>query len=113
MLAGTADLKSGSLISNYTANLGQLVSSRKSQRALRAAATESAMASRAKSEFLANMSHELRTPLNAIIGFSELVENISSTSFATSKHQEYAKNINSAGHHLLQIINDILDISRI
>ncbi len=97
MLAGTADLKSGSLISDYTANLGQLVSRGSAEKALRAAPVESAKASRAKSEFLANMSHELRTPLNAIIGFSELVENISSTSFVTSKHQEYAKNINSAG----------------
>ena len=113
MRAGTASTKSRSLLDSYTANLGQLVSSKKSQRALRAAATESAMASRAKSEFLANMSHELRTPLNAIIGFGELVETIGPSSFAASKHREYAKHIATAGRHLLQIISDILDISQI
>jgi two-component system cell cycle sensor histidine kinase PleC len=113
MRAATASTKSRSLLDSYTANLGQLVSSRKSQRALRAAAAESAMASRAKSEFLANMSHELRTPLNAIIGFGELVETIAPSSFAAGKHREYATHIATAGRHLLQIISDILDISQI
>ena len=113
MRAESTRTKSRSLLSSYTENLGQLASSRKSQRALRAAAAESAMASRAKSEFLANMSHELRTPLNAIIGFGELVETIAPNSFATGKHREYAKHIATAGRHLLQIISDILDISQI
>ena len=69
------------------------------------------MASRAKSEFLAQMSHELRTPLNAIIGFSELIQMQAHT--GPDKPREYAEHIHYAGKHLLQIINDILDISKI
>ena len=69
-------------------------------------------ASRAKSEFLANMSHELRTPLNAIIGFSELIHD---QPFGTIRadYVGYATDINSAGHHLLDVINDVLDLSKI
>jgi signal transduction histidine kinase len=69
-------------------------------------------ASRTKSEFLANMSHELRTPLNAIIGFSELIHD---QPFGTigANYVEYATDINSAGHHLLDVINDVLDLSKI
>ena len=69
-------------------------------------------ASRAKSEFLANMSHELRTPLNAIIGFSELIHDQPFGKIGAN-YVEYASEINTAGHHLLDMINDVLDISKI
>jgi signal transduction histidine kinase len=70
------------------------------------------MANKHKSEFLANMSHELRTPLNAIIGFSEV---LSEQMFGevNDKQLEYLKDIHSSGHHLLGLINDILDLSKI
>ena len=70
-------------------------------------------ANRAKSEFLANMSHELRTPLNAIIGFSELTKNEMFGPVGNSTYLEYARDINGAGHHLLDLINDILDLCKI
>ncbi len=69
-------------------------------------------ANRAKTEFLANMSHELRTPLNAIIGFSEMME-LQLLGRLSDKYREYAGSIHASGTHLLEIINDILDISRI
>ena len=102
-----------SLLSRYSADLGQCVSRERSERALHAAAIEQAMASRAKSEFLANMSHELRTPLNAIIGFSDLIGQPVAGASAAAKVGEYATLINRAGKHLLGIISDILDISKI
>jgi len=102
-----------SLLSRYSADLGQCVSRERSEQALRAATIEQAMASRAKSEFLANMSHELRTPLNAIIGFSDLIVSPAAGASAAAKVGEYAALINRAGRHLLNIISDILDISKI
>ena len=69
-------------------------------------------ASRHKSEFLANMSHELRTPLNAIIGFSEVL-NERMFGALNEKQDEYLKDIYASGQHLLSLINDILDLSKI
>lgn len=69
-------------------------------------------ASRAKSQFLANVSHELRTPLNAIIGFSSILMNQLFGPLGDVKYNEYAKDINDSGTHLLEIINDILDLSK-
>jgi len=69
-------------------------------------------ASRHKSEFLANMSHELRTPLNAIIGFSEVL-NERMFGELNDKQAEYLKDIHASGQHLLSLINDILDLSKI
>ena len=74
------------------------------------ARTEAEKASKAKSEFLSNMSHELRTPLNAILGFSQLFEYDSDLS---EQRQSEARAINSAGQHLLNLIQEILDLSRI
>ncbi|WP_417454533.1 sensor histidine kinase [Kiloniella sp.] len=71
------------------------------------------MASRAKSEFLANMSHELRTPLNSIIGFSETLSHEIFGPLGSNKNIEYVNDIQKSGKFLLELINDILDISRI
>ena len=81
-------------------------------RALEQKSRELEVASQHKSEFLANMSHELRTPLNAIIGFSEV---LSERMFGelNEKQEEYLKDIYASGMHLLSLINDILDLSKI
>ena len=69
-------------------------------------------ANKHKSDFLANMSHELRTPLNAIIGFSEvLIERMFGE--VNAKQDEYLRDIHSSGQHLLSLINDILDLSKV
>lgn len=69
-------------------------------------------ANRLKSEFLANMSHELRTPLNAIIGFSELMHD-GRVGAVSETHKEYLGNILTSGKHLLQLINDVLDLAKV
>src|SRR5438128_3361337 len=81
-------------------------------RELEVKSRELEVASQHKSEFLANMSHELRTPLNAIIGFSEV---LSERMFGdlNEKQEEYLKDIYASGTHLLSLINDILDLSKI
>jgi len=79
---------------------------------LETARLEAETASQAKSEFLANMSHELRQPLNAIIGFSELMKAETFGPVGNPTYVEYAADINFSGTHLLEIINDILDVVR-
>jgi PAS domain S-box-containing protein len=71
------------------------------------------IANRAMAEFVANMSHELRTPLNAVIGFSEIIKGEMLGPVGTPKYVDYAKDIFLSGTHLLEIINDILDISKV
>jgi len=75
-------------------------------------AAEAAMSNAAKSEFLAHMSHELRTPLNVIIGFSEIIKN-RMMGPCSEKYPEYAGDIYTSGTHLLALINDVLDLSKI
>ncbi len=75
--------------------------------------TRAEEANQAKSKFLANMSHELRTPLNAIIGFSEIMESNMFGPLGSEKYHEYCSDIRSSGQYLLEVINDILDMSKI
>ena len=78
------------------------------------AAVEAAEAgSRAKSAFLASMSHELRTPLNAVLGFSETMEKEVHGPLGAAQYREYVQDIHNSGAHLLSLINDILDLSRL
>ncbi|TMC81101.1 MAG: response regulator [Chloroflexi bacterium] len=77
------------------------------------AQAEAERANRAKSRFLASMSHELRTPLNAIIGFSELLSDEGSERFDPVTRRRFLDQIHSSGKHLLQLINDILDLSKV
>ncbi|WP_322516492.1 ATP-binding protein [Rhodopseudomonas palustris] len=75
--------------------------------------TRAEEANQTKSKFLANMSHELRTPLNAIIGFSEIMGSGMFGTLGSEKYQEYCHDIMTSGHYLLEVINDILDMSKI
>jgi two-component system, cell cycle sensor histidine kinase DivJ len=90
------------------------ISQRKAQEmALMESREEAERASLAKTHFLANMSHELRTPLNAIIGFSEILTDSTGGVDEAARNQEYASLIHESGRHLLNVVNDILDMSRI
>jgi signal transduction histidine kinase len=83
------------------------------ENALQAAKEQAELASRAKTAFLANMSHELRTPLNAIIGFAEIIREQLLGPVGTEKYLDYVGDIHLSGNHLLEVINDILDLSKI
>jgi PAS domain S-box-containing protein len=86
---------------------------KRTQNALLEAKLEAETLSQVKTDFLANMSHELRTPLNAVIGFSEAILGETFGSIANQKQEEYIQDINNSGHHLLKLINDILDVTAI
>ncbi|PZP54929.1 MAG: PAS domain-containing sensor histidine kinase [Micavibrio aeruginosavorus] len=97
----------------YEGSIEDITQRKEGEVQLKEAKMHSDMASRAKSEFLANISHELRTPLNSIIGFSEIIKNEVFGPIEPKSYTEYAGNIYDSGKHLLGIINQILDISRI
>jgi len=83
------------------------------QFSLQQAKEEAELASISKTEFLANLSHELRTPLNSVIGFSDIMARQTLGPMGTQKYLEYANSIRNAGQHLLAVVNDILDVSKI
>lgn len=90
------------------------ISDRKAQEAeILRTRDEAESASRAKTQFLANMSHELRTPLNAVIGFSEILNRELFGALGEPRYRDYARLIHESGEHLLNVVNDILDMSKI
>ena len=105
--------KSNSLMTEYASLLGDAVLRHRARIAEHSARIEAELASKIKSEFIANMSHELRTPLNTVIGFSKLLSEHQRRPLPDSEIVEYASLINDAAGHLLSVINDILDISKI
>lgn len=105
--------RSQSLMNDYASLLGEAVLRHQTRTAEHAARIEAELASRVKSEFIANMSHELRTPLNTVIGFSKLIAEQERRRLPDAEIVEYANLIRDAAGHLLAVINDILDISKI
>lgn len=107
-------IKEQKLTDGSTITVSSDITERKlNEEALRAAKLKAEFASRAKSEFLAHMSHELRTPLNAIIGFSQICESEIFGKQPIRKYVEYATHIGTASTHLLSLISDVLDISKL
>ena len=105
--------KVNSLMNEYSSLLGDAVLRHRARVAEHSARIEAELASKVKSEFIANMSHELRTPLNTIIGFSKLLSEHEKRTLPQNEIVEYATLIHDAAGHLLSVINDILDISKI
>jgi len=99
----------GAVVSVYS----DVTDVRSFERMLIQARSQAEAANRSKSDFLANMSHELRTPLNAIIGFSEIIADELFGPIANARYLEYIKDIHKSSLHLLSIINDVLDMSKI
>jgi signal transduction histidine kinase len=102
-------LSDGGSVSSFT----DISEREAAQEALRQAKEQAELADRSKSQFLANMSHELRTPLNAVIGFSEIMTDRLFGPLGDPRYEEYARDIRESGRHLLTLINDILDLSKI
>jgi signal transduction histidine kinase len=102
-------MPNGAVVSVYS----DVTEIKASERKLIEARSQAELANRAKGDFLANMSHELRTPLNAIIGFSEVISNELFGPIANEKYLEYIRDIHASSLHLLSIINDVLDMSKI
>ncbi len=100
-----------SLLARYSETLGEMMLRRQTEMAIRAARQEAELNARSKSSFLGAMSHELRTPLNAIIGFSDLMRTPGAVSAADSA--EYANHIARAGRRLLDVVSDVLDMSKL
>ncbi|MGD9669541.1 MAG: sensor histidine kinase [Hyphomicrobiaceae bacterium] len=105
--------RTNTLIGEYSSLLGDAVLRHRTRMAEHSARIETELANRVKSEFIANMSHELRTPLNTIIGFSKILSEHDKRQIPSNDIVEYAQLINDSAGHLLSVINDILDISKI
>jgi PAS domain S-box-containing protein len=106
-------LEDGGHVAHFVAFITDASPRIRSEENLREAKHQAEIANRAKSDFLANVSHELRTPLNAIIGFSEIMQMQMFGAIGHKQYAAYADDIHRSGQHLLSIINDILDLSKI
>ena len=110
--AGVVADKDG-LPTRIIGTLHDVTEQEEAREALEAALALAQSADKAKSEFLANMSHELRTPLNAIIGFADILSLETLSPSLSARDRDYARDIRNSGLHLLDIINDVLDFSRL
>jgi PAS domain S-box-containing protein len=97
----------------YCAVLRDITEWKRSEEELINARREAEKASTAKSEFLAKISHEIRTPLNAVIGFSEVMMDERFGAIGNDRYRQYLKDIHSSGEHLISLLNDLLDLSKI
>ncbi len=114
MIGGAIFKQSGvSLMGEYASLVGEAILRQRTREAEHAARIEAELANRVKSEFISNMSHELRTPLNTMMGFSKLISEHDKRRLPDAEIVEYAKLIHDAAGHLLSVINDILDISKL
>jgi two-component system, cell cycle sensor histidine kinase PleC len=113
MYTGSGPSKSNSLLHEYSAFISDAMLRQRARSAEQSARIEAELANRVKQEFIANMSHELRTPLNTVIGFSRLLSEQERRKLADGQVVEYSSLILDAAEHLLSVINDILDISKI
>src|SRR5215475_4837432 len=113
MFGSVGTAKPNSLMNEYASLLSDAVLRHRAQMAEQSARIEAELANKVKSEFIANMSHELRTPLNTIIGFSKLLTQHHQRRLPDKEIVEYSTLIHDAAGHLLSVINDILDISKI
>ena len=110
-LSRAAKRQKNSLLARYSETLGEMMLRRQTEMAIRAGRQEAELNARSKSAFLGAMSHELRTPLNAIIGFSDMMREPGAVSAADNA--EYAGHIAKAGRRLLDVVSDVLDMSKL
>lgn len=110
---GNSQGRSSSLLNEYSSLLGDAVLRHRTKVAERTARLEAEFSNKVKSEFIANMSHELRTPLNSMIGFSKLMAEHGQRPLKSDEIVQYSSLIHDAAKHLLAIINDILEMSKI
>ena len=112
-IAGRPDFDESGVFRGYRGTGTDITAQKYAELSRNTALQEAEIANRAKSEFLATMSHEFRTPLNAIIGFSDMMRNLPEEKFTRERILDYAAAIHQSGRHMLNLVNDILDISTI